>query len=1123
MQDFFNISLGSLIADHAEAFVVTDAGGVVLYQNAAAESLFAQPLTEGVPNQWQNIFSPQTYPRFLDSLNLLAEGCVVAEQMYSLRVKEGNRRYLVGNYPFQQVGSVAQIMWYFRPLVEEHTVTDVAMQANRYKTLFDVSIAPQWVLAIEPAYHMMLATGIRCQADLKRRLDSDEPFIEHFRQCITLIEVNQSALKYMGAASSDKVLALASFPDRYLSYCAAAVVAMIEGMKEYRFEVGGEGADGKVYCCNVIAALPETGDLDRGILFTGFDSGKLKEIQRDIEHRERFLSATLTAVPDLLFVYDYHGAKVRFINQLAREHFGVVEADCEHLEDRDSEHYLHFDDHLDRDELVDFLKRLSSGEVVEKEVRLRHISGEWRRYATRTSGIVNHLGRTTYSVTIATDITERQKIKDKLDDQQRNYRLLAENFSDIICTTDTRLRINYISPSVEKTLGFPASEFIDKQRQMAVQFPALALIMRQLADDFFGLVGDEFQPLEEQREYLRLHELEVEHCLGHKVSLELQSSLMWEDDGRLQGLLIICRDITQRLKAEDDRRLSAKVFDNSLQGIYITAADGTISQVNKVFTEITGYSAEEAIGCRPSFLSGSRQAKVSFGRTIAPILQKNGFWQGELDSKRKNGKVFPAQIGVTSVCGKHGEHIGYITSFSDVTESKRSEERIRKLAFYDSLTGLANRSLFQEKLQSRLQLAQQNELLQPLLFIDMDGFKAINDSLGHGAGDLLLSQVGQRLQMSMDERSDAARMGGDEFTVTLGQCDNHDEAVALSKRTAQSLLAILSAPFFVQGKEVFLSASIGVAIYPSDGCDSMTLLQNADAAMYHAKAAGKNNYQYYAGLMNSASLDKLELQNDLHRAVAAGDFELYYQPVVDLSTRRVVSVEALVRWFHPQRGNIRPEVFVPLAEEAGLIVGVGNWVLNEACMQMAEWRREGVALQRIAVNISALQFSEGGLLRHIINALESSGLPSHCLGLEITESLLMEDVSYTLGMLADLKAMDVNVSIDDFGTGYSSMSYLKQFPIDHLKIDRSFIANVLDSEQDKAITTAIIAMAKSFDLSVIAEGVESEQQALYLEELGCDSCQGYLYGKPMSAEDISRLLEDSAPLDRQLQKVIRGE
>ncbi|CAH0991562.1 hypothetical protein SIN8267_01671 [Sinobacterium norvegicum] len=1121
MQDFFNLSLSQLLTDCDEAYVATDAGGSVLYLNPQAQQLFENQLSLSNAQQWNSLFTPLSYARFIESIELIRAGELVAEQMFSLKIGEQYGRFLIVNHPVREDDKLEQIVWQFRYIDAVKSGNGIVAQADRYKTLFDISVAPQWAIDIESLYHYMHELGIGCEQSLKQRLLTDSEFMPEVRRRLSIIEINFAAIELIGvknAATSDY---LSLFPDRHLNYCCSAVVAIISGQSEYRFDVEVRDNAGEYFNYTVISALPRKDNLVRGVLFTGFDTSELKRVQRDLQARENFFSATLSAVPDLLFVYDLKNHKTRFVNGEAARHFGIEEHSSPLDLSDESSLFLHPEDRLSGDQLIHLLKRLGDGEVVEKHLRMMHVSGEWRNYVTRSSGIIDkYNGRTAYIVTVATDVTEQQRIKSRYDHQQRNYRTLADNFSDIICTTDTELRIDYISPSVEKLLGYYPQQFLVQQALITEQIPTLKLVFDSLSKDYHRLTNNPHISAEEQRQYLRLQEVEVEHHLGYKVSLELQSSLMWEEDGSLQGMLILCRDITQRLKIDDDLRLAAKVFENSLQGIYITAANGTISQVNKVFTAITGYRPDEVIGRRPSFLSSNRHAGVSFARTIKPVLEQAGFWQGEVESRRKSGECYPVQVGITEVSSKHGEHIGYITAFTDETERKRNEERILKLAFYDPLTGLANRSLFHDELEAKLFRANRDQLLLPLLFIDMDGFKSINDSMGHGAGDILLAQVGKRLQAVVDEGCQVARMGGDEFAVILPDCDDHSDAVGHSTHIAQSLLSSLAAPFIIQGKDVYLTASVGVAIYPTDAIDSTTLLQNADAAMYHAKSAGKNNYQYYSGMMNHSSLDKLELQNDLHRAVAAGAFELCYQPVIDLNTRRLISVEALVRWHHPQRGSIPPEVFISMAEETGLIVPLGNWVLNEACRQMAQWRRDGLAVQRVAVNISALQFSEGSLLRQVIDALDVSGLPSHCLALELTESVLMEDVAYTLGMLADLKAMDVKISIDDFGTGYSSMSYLKQFPIDSLKIDRSFVANLPGSTQDSAITQAIIAMAHSFNLTVVAEGVETEEQASYLDSLGCEKCQGFLYGKPMPAQEVNRLVENSTKIDLQLVQLI---
>jgi diguanylate cyclase (GGDEF)-like protein/PAS domain S-box-containing protein len=466
----------------------------------------------------------------------------------------------------------------------------------------------------------------------------------------------------------------------------------------------------------------------------------------------------------------------------------------------------------------------------------------------------------------------------------------------------------------------------------------------------------------------------------------------------------------------------------------------------------------------------------------------------------------------------------FIESFIDITSLKHAQEQITRMAYYDSLTDLPNRLLFRDRLQLSLSHAERHQRLLALLFLDLDNFKRINDTLGHRVGDMLLKEVAQRLAGSArssdiisrqgpDEfEITVARQGGDEFTVLLTEISHAQNAAKVSQR----LLQALTQPFMLGGQEVFITASIGIALYPLDGENIDSLFKNADIAMYHAKDRGKNNYQYYQQSMNVAAIERLSMETALRKALERKEFLLYYQPQMDIGTGSIVGMEALIRWNHPERGMIPPGEFIPLAEETGLIVPIGEWVLNTACAQNKEWQRCGYPLLCVSVNISGQQFRQQNLIKTVAHALEISGLSPRNLMLEITESIIMQPTEEIMAAFHELMAMGVRFSIDDFGTGYSSLSYIKRFPIHEIKIDRSFIKEINAGADDAAIAKAIIAMAHSLNLKVVAEGVETEQQLKILAREGCDEMQGYLIGRPVPAGEAMKLLarQERAPVSQ---------
>jgi diguanylate cyclase (GGDEF)-like protein len=450
-------------------------------------------------------------------------------------------------------------------------------------------------------------------------------------------------------------------------------------------------------------------------------------------------------------------------------------------------------------------------------------------------------------------------------------------------------------------------------------------------------------------------------------------------------------------------------------------------------------------------------------------------------------------------------------------QHKRAEDRILRMAYFDNLTSLPNRALFHDRLKQALAHAERYEVNSALMFIDLDNFKRINDTLAHRVGDMLLQGVAERLsryvrtsdtiarQKEIGITNTVARLGGDEFTVFLTEIMSMENVA----KVAQRILTILSQPFQLEGHEVFTTGSIGIAIYPYDGTETDTLLKNADIAMYHAKEQGRNNFQFYKKSMNETAFDRLTLENSLRRAIERDEFTLYYQPRMDIQSGDVIAMEALLRWEHPEKGIIQPADFIPIAEESGLIIPIGEWVLKNACAQNKLWQESGLHTRiSVSLNISGRQFRQAGLIQIIKKVLDDFSLDPRCLELEITESVIMKNAELTMRMMKKLKKMGVKLSMDDFGTGYSSFNYLKQFPLDIIKIDRSFIQDVTENREDATIVKAIIAMAQSLQLKVIAEGVETEEQLEFLRQHGCNEMQGFLLSRPVPPEEVVRFFGD---------------
>ncbi|SFM17593.1 bifunctional diguanylate cyclase/phosphodiesterase [Rugamonas rubra] len=563
-----------------------------------------------------------------------------------------------------------------------------------------------------------------------------------------------------------------------------------------------------------------------------------------------------------------------------------------------------------------------------------------------------------------------------------------------------------------------------------------------------------------------------------------------------EGSIWVYADVSARKEAEEKLRLSATVIEHIADGVVVLDAAGNIVAVNPAFSQITGYSEQEALG-RDRTLTRSGRHDEAFYEQMWTEQINSGFWRGELWNQRKNGELYLEWLTVSAVRDHRGIATHYVGVFSDITKAKESQEKLDHLAHHDPLTALPNRLLFHDRLQHALQRAVRDDEQLALLFIDLDRFKNVNDTLGHHIGDELLKQVAKALSDKLREGDTLARLGGDEFIVLLEDVEGQYKA----SMVAEKLVAMFEQPFMVAGHELFVTCSVGISLFPADAADLNMLIRNADVAMYQAKARGRNGYSFYAPSMTGEGVERLRLETFLRRSIEKDEVFLNYQPQVEIDTGRLVGVEALVRWNHPELGPVPPVRFIPLAEDTGFINQLGKWVLFEACRQMVRWQADGLYVPKIAVNLSAKQFERGSIVNMVSAILRETGLEPQRLQLEVTESVIM-NTGDALVFINDLHSIGVGLAIDDFGTGYSSLAYLKQLPVQTLKIDRSFIKDISTDPNDEAIAIAIIQLGKSMNLSVIAEGVETEEQAAFLLRHGCYLAQGYYYSRPVLSGDL---------------------
>jgi diguanylate cyclase (GGDEF)-like protein/PAS domain S-box-containing protein len=698
-----------------------------------------------------------------------------------------------------------------------------------------------------------------------------------------------------------------------------------------------------------------------------------------------------------------------------------------------------------------------------------------------------------HAIVAMRDVSEQVSTRKILHDNEQMLNI-AQSIAHI-GSWDWNLKTNDIlwSQEMENIFGFESQEF-------GVHYDTFVLHLH--ADDREEVVNSLNAAVVMNMPLDLIHR--IVRADGEERIVHLRGEVYYEEEDEFQHLVGTLHDITLMRKAESELRLADNVFNHTEEGILISDSSNQILRVNPAFSKITGYSSEEAIGRMPEDLFKSNEHDEAFYQELWQTLLEKGAWSGEIWNRAKDNRHYPTWQNISVIRDAEDNIIQYMSIFSDITDKKIAEEHIHNLAQFDQLTGLPNRNLFNDRLEQALIRSQRSQQPVGLMFIDLDRFKYVNDSLGHQAGDELLKQVAGRLSECVRKQDTVARLGGDEFTIILEQI-NKAESCAM---VAAKILKKLAEKVDLGQQHVTIGGSIGISIFPDDAEEAEGLIKNADMAMYQAKQLGKNQYRFYTDELSNQAETRFFIENRLNNAIENDEFELYYQPQINIQGHKLIGAEALIRWQDPQRGLISPDDFLPMAEESGLINKIGEWVIMTACTQAKQWQSEGFMPFKISVNVSGQQIIKTNIADFVRQSLEETQLEPRYLELELVENLVMQQPEKVINTIKELRAIGVSIAIDDFGTGYSSLSYLKKLAIDKLKIDRSFVIDIPTDKDDRAIVATIISMAKNLGLSVIAEGVENREHIKFLYEHDCLEMQGYYYSKPLSTEDFTKLLKN---------------
>ena len=857
-----------------------------------------------------------------------------------------------------------------------------------------------------------------------------------------------------------------------LDYCRSETLAGRDHSMDYRMLA----ADGReVWVRDIVTMPPRDGaQMLRGLLI---DITETKRTEQALALSEQKFASVFHSSPDIIGLLSQEDGRLLAVNHTFEQQFGITAAEAEGHTSTELGLWV------EPDIGPRILSRLRQGSAHNIESTFR------RRNGTQFTALVSaqkiSLDDTDTLVVAVRDISEQKATQQRL-------RLSEDKFAKAFHASPDGMLITRLSDGKLLDVNEGFSRMTGYSIEEATHNSTLNMGLWADPEDRAHM----FEQVRQQgavrdfRALIRTRNGSLRTCEMSVQPIPIEGETC---------MLTIARDITERVQMQENLKQAATVFESTAEGVMITDLQQRITAVNRAFTTITGYSEAEALGQSPRLLASGNHDSAFFV-AMWHNLSASGHWQGEIWNKRKNGEVYPEWLTISAVRDSDDTITNFVGVFADISSLKHAQASLAHQAHHDPLTGLPNRTLFEARLSAALDDAELDKRIGAVLFIDLDRFKNINDSLGHPIGDQLLRSIAQRLKDHLRDIDTVARLGGDEFIILLPGLQNDSDAEVV----AHKLLDCFSQPFEFDEQELFISASIGISRYPEDGNDVASLVKNADAAMYRSKARGRNRVELYTRDLTFQATERMALERELRRAIENEQLQLYYQPKRCLRSNHLIGAEALVRWHHPIFGEIPPDRFIPLAEETGLIIALGDWVLRQACWQMQQWQQQHAPFGPLSVNLTGVQLRQPHLLVRISSLLEDNGLAPALLQLEITESFIMNQAEDALKLLHQFKALGIQLAIDDFGTGYSSLSYLKRLPVDTLKIDQSFVRGLPNDANDVAIVRAIIALGRSMQLTVIAEGVETTAQERFLAAEGCEQIQGFVISRAIHAEAFAQ-------------------